>query len=270
MSANPSTRVMLWRLPRTRGTVFEMSMASVPSFKIFHNPYTIAYLWGEDRSVVLAKESAIPGYKYAEEVEELESDYPGKTAVFGKDIPHFLNGNMDYLPVGYLHTFLIRDPKKSCLSYYKVFKAGISEKLEDDVREKYLSYMINMKPLWDLYCHVTGALQQKPIIIESDDLVTSPREVLQKYCSETGLPFHESMLNWKPGNTGHWPQKVLDLQSRSGVYNAALTSTCFLPPTKEPGATSYTDEPELPEEIWKIIESNQAIYHDMYQRKITI
>ena len=34
------------------------------------------------------------------------------------------------------------------------------------------------------------------IIIDADDLMANPREVLEEYCAFVGLEFNESMLDW--------------------------------------------------------------------------
>ena len=43
--------------------------------------------------------------------------------VFVKDFPCYLRGrlsNLDFIPENYIHSFLIRDPRKSIPSYYKM------------------------------------------------------------------------------------------------------------------------------------------------------
>ena len=47
----------------------------------------------------------------------------GYKTVFVKDMAYYLVGRLDtiqYIPEGYVHTFLLRDPKKSVYSLYKM------------------------------------------------------------------------------------------------------------------------------------------------------
>ncbi|XP_077992504.1 uncharacterized protein LOC144446580 [Glandiceps talaboti] len=265
-SPNPPTRVMLWCQARSRSTVFELAMASVPLFQVIHEPYIIADNYGEERRYQLSPEK-VSGYSYAEVKCTLEANFPGKKAVFVKDLPVTLQGNMDNLPTGYLHTFLIRDPKSTILSYYKMALKCLPKSNTDFKSTGYLEYM-SMKPTFDLYRYVMETLHQKPIIIDSDDLLHSPREVIQKYCNATGLPFHESMLNWTPGNTGHWFPKFLENPSHLGYFTHAIASSCFQQPQTTHSASSAEEEIEFPTEISEVLESNQPIYDELYKHKL--
>ncbi|XP_077981432.1 uncharacterized protein LOC144436501 [Glandiceps talaboti] len=244
-----------------------MAMTSVPSFKVFHEPYVIANMFGKDRRIFL-DQPPVPGCSYSDMVRSLQADYPGKTFVFGKDFPQNLHGNMANLPAGYIHTFLIRDPQKAGISHFQESMANLKSLRDKEVSIKNIAYYMNMLPMLELYHYVCDVLQQKPIVIESDDLVNSPREVVQKYCSQTGLPFHESMLSWKPGNTGDWFHKFLE-QPFINYYSTAIESSSFLPPASVPKKT-VREEFEVPEEILNVIESNRQIYAELIRNKIQV
>ncbi|XP_077988171.1 uncharacterized protein LOC144442667 [Glandiceps talaboti] len=241
-----------------------MSIASVSSFQIFHEPFVVADIYGEERRFPCSLDT-VNGYTLADVKCSLEADFPGKIAVFAKDMPTTLRGNMDKLPNKYLHTFLIRDPKSAAISQYlKGLKT--LPKINPDVKSLgQLEYM-SMKPMWDLYIYVTETLQQKPIVIDSDDLLRSPRKVIQKYCNATGLPFHESMLNWTPGNTSYWFPKFLE-KPYVDYFARAIGSSCFEEPQDALRSSSFK-EVELPKEVLEIIESNQPMYDELSKNKI--
>ncbi|XP_077997892.1 uncharacterized protein LOC144451008 [Glandiceps talaboti] len=265
---DPLPRVILWAQPRARSTVFELSMASVPTFQVHHEIYAVAFLFGADRhetpDATLFPE--LPGYRYSEVINRLQADYPGKTAVFAKDFACFLRDTND-LPAGYFHTFLIQNPKKSALSLYRVAMKLYGEQMPYGEIIKGVLNALDMKPTWEVFKHVTQELNQNVVIIASDDLARSPREVIQKYCSETGLPFHESMLNWKPGNTSGWALPLRE-PPLIKVYSAALSSSCFLPPSES--STVTPDEEDIPTELLDMIKANQPMYDELYKHRLIV
>ncbi|XP_077987478.1 uncharacterized protein LOC144442081 [Glandiceps talaboti] len=267
-SLDPLPRVIVWAQPRSRSTVFELSMASVPTFQVYHEVYAVASLFGEDRKVSqdLSFLPELPGHSYSEVINRLQADYPGKTAVFAKDFACYLRDIND-LPAGYIHTFLIQNPKKSALSMYRLSRKLYGEQVPYDELLKQVLKLLDTKPTWEVFRHVTQVLKQEVVIIASDDLAKSPREVIQKYCIETGLPFHESMLNWKPGNTAGWvqPQREPPLVN---YYSAALSSSCFFPPSKSSPVTP--DEEDIPTELLDMIKANQTIYDELYKQRLTV
>ena len=52
-----------------------------------------------------------------------------------------------------------------------------------------------------MYNFVTDVLKQDTIVIDADDLIRNPREVMQKYCAFVGLQFDECMLDWSEDHT---------------------------------------------------------------------
>ncbi|XP_077988521.1 uncharacterized protein LOC144443021 [Glandiceps talaboti] len=264
----PSTRVMLWCHPRSRSTAFELSMASVPAFKVFHEPFVVADLFGEERRD-LVPGPVVPGFTFKEARESLEVDFPGKSAVFVKDSPNNLRGNMDNLPSGYIHTFIIRNQRKAVISNFNnnmnVMK-GLAP--YSDIIKGVTDYS-NLTPMFELFKYVTETLKQKPIVIESDDLLRSPQEILQRYCSETGLSFTESMLNWKPGNISFWFPKMQQPYFVK-YYKTAVASSCFLSPQSSSSTSIIEEDTVLPEEILKLIEFNQPMYTELIKYKIQI
>ncbi|XP_077868302.1 uncharacterized protein LOC144358475 [Saccoglossus kowalevskii] len=117
--------------------------------------------------------------------------------------------------------------------------------------------------VYNLYKYVTEKLKQPAIIVESDDLVSHPRETLQKYCLATGIPFSENFLHWKPGNVDHFPDKLKDPGFLNEFYKTAIESTCFLPPSQCP-----IDLSELPEELIQYIDSVMHLYEEMASKKL--
>ena len=62
----------------------------------------------------------------------------------------------------------------------------------------WLSCFPGIKQLSDLFKTVQE-VDPHPIVVDADDLLTNVRELMEQYCTATGLPFEERMLNWTPG-----------------------------------------------------------------------
>ena len=126
--------------------------------------------------------------------------YHDYQAVFAKNQAFFVEGNYEQYIQGRFanlkHTFLIRSPLKSIPSCCRACnKCGFSSlPSENGIRE-----------LYDLFKTVQQ-VDPTPVVIDADDLLMNPRELMEQYCNATGLPFEESMLSWTPGVVSDWTE----------------------------------------------------------------
>ena len=99
--------------------------------------------------------------------------------VFVKDMGFCVpKDGLQYLPLGYKHTFLIRNPLRTIYSYRK--------SITDD---RYFVQGCFVKEQYDLWMHVKENLDSNPVVIDADDLLTKPKETLSAYCAAVGLPY---------------------------------------------------------------------------------
>ncbi|XP_077992864.1 uncharacterized protein LOC144446892 [Glandiceps talaboti] len=262
-------RIMIWCNPRARSTVFELSMASVPSFKVFHEEYVLAALMGEERAPgPFSTFPILPGYSFREVKERLEADYTGYEAVILKDVvPMALpGGTFKFLPEGYQHTFIIRHPRVAHRSMYKVSTELHEKGLLTESAVDFTYRLCTFQPLYDFYNSLVNEKGQKPIVIESDDLAQNPRDVLQRYCKATGIPFYESMVNWKPNNIGFW-NELHASDFFSFIYKNAIESSCYRPPTKTQTKPGNEDD-DLPAVMKELIEKDTPMYNEIIKHKI--
>ena len=100
--------------------------------------------------------------------------------------------------------FLIRDPSASIPSKYRCVSPPLSEKTGNrvfDTRE--LGYR-EMRVLLDfLYPDAAAAAtsdsqsrESGPILIDADDLLADPEDVVGTFCLRVDLPFRKEMLSW--------------------------------------------------------------------------
>ena len=118
-------RVFLWSAPRCISTAFEHSVRTLEGIRTFHEPFSAAVYLGEERtSPRYADVDPIPGFRFAEVKQRLEAQSPRMRGVFVKDMAYAALDHLAYLPCGFRHTFLIRDPRRSLPSLHRVEASG--------------------------------------------------------------------------------------------------------------------------------------------------
>ncbi|XP_072029342.1 uncharacterized protein [Amphiura filiformis] len=286
-----TNRVFLWTVGRSLSTVFTKCLSFVDGIQIINEPFHMALLCGPERlrddgsriqaifDAMVARASAvsqgngydvnISTYDWAKKM--LEADYPGKQIVFCKDFAFALRENYDWIPQGYRHTFLIRDPRKMFLSFKKLWA-----KLLQDNSFQYQELPPYINPpkhafgeLYELYQYVHDhGLEKDPIIIDADDLQKYPGSILLQYCKAVGIPYSENLLEWEAGTGVVDSWKLADVLEQAnrleegGFYDAAFSSTHFLP-LGDPPSRDEMDDDLLP-----LIDKSMVFYDKMYAARI--
>ncbi|XP_071942502.1 uncharacterized protein [Antedon mediterranea] len=261
-------RVMLWTVPRSISTAFERCMGGLNNVELIHEPYVTAYYFGPEKRYQHAP--FIPTdeeYTYSGVQKKLESKYENRDSIFCKDMAYALDDKYETLPIGYKHTFLIRDPTKAHTSMYKLCTKPwlLNYSLIDLVMPQGYAF----KQLWDLYEHVTDVLKQDTIVIDADDLLRYPEQVIRRYCIATGLQFNDGMLEWKSNVdiTQNWSSS-LKLLNYVGVYESAMKSNSFFQDSARQEKKKDIDVSSLPEDIKKAIEVSQPFYDKLYRVRL--
>jgi len=139
--------------------------------------------------------------------------------------------------------FLIRDPKKVILSYIKKYN------LDDES----LIGFIQIKRIFDF---VLDNISSNPIVIDADDILRDPQQMLSKLCDIVHIPYKESMLSWDRGyreTDGVWA---------SHWYDNVINTDRF---------TAYCEnKTKLPALYNKVYESSMKIYDQLYKYRIKL
>jgi len=107
-----------------------------------------------------------------------------RAPVFLKDFPHYINHM--WTPVflhQFTHAFLIRDPVKTITSIYD--KWPDFDELEIGFPEQ--------RALFDLLHAINGT---PPPVIDSDDLLENPYQLVKGFCDAVEIPFIPEALEW--------------------------------------------------------------------------
>ena len=249
----------MWSTPRSLSTAFEISISTLPDVKVFHeiflvpalkisNPYT--------KTPVNSTTSLNHSFEDAREM--ICRDYPGISAIFTKNTALRIQGRYEaFLDEDFTHSFLIRNPQRVVISSYELSK--------DCFTEGYSKDEIGFVQLHDFYFFLRRHLSTSPVIIDADDLLANPEEMMELYCKNVGLTYKHGMTKWE-SECGWGPdfqeQIVFD---HPAWHETAVQSTGFKEPTPLP-----TLPDGLPTEVTRCIKESFELYNELYALRSTV
>ena len=178
-------KICLWSGPRNVSTALMYSFAQRADTKVVDEP-----LYGHYLLVTGVKH---PGRK--EIMDEVNcdgklvmddllkiNDLDGKDVLFLKQMTKHLVGiNHDFLPK-FKNVFLIRNPKDMLSSLaLNIPKPNLAD--------------TGLDLQWKVYKNLKS-LGNKPIVVDSRELLMNPENILKQICSHLNLEFVDSMLSW--------------------------------------------------------------------------
>ena len=196
-------RINLISGPRNISTALMYSFANRTDTKVVDEPMYAYYL----------QHTGITYHPGTQEIlENLPSDIEEvkRTLIFQSlDVPiyfikgmahHYKDVALDFI-LDLQNVFLIRDPYQLITSFSKVIK-------RPSMRD------IGLQLEWEIcdYILTNGAT---PIVLDSNDILDSPKQTLTKLCQKLEIPFEVSMLSWESGPIAedgvwakHWYKNV--------------------------------------------------------------
>eukprot|EP00057_Strongylocentrotus_purpuratus_P008748 XP_011663222.1 PREDICTED: branched-chain-amino-acid aminotransferase-like protein 1 isoform X2 [Strongylocentrotus purpuratus] len=294
------SKTILWCVPRAISTAFAKCLSHIEESEVWFEPYTFSYVArveyglhtkldlpmeyeGNEEIFHKAKEmtdkrvntKTVPDrLPYGSVKRRLEAS--STKHVFVKDMAFGMtDGYHQFLPKGYRHTFLIRNPQRHMVSYRRaIFKhytacgllegeAADEKKFDVELYDPLLPKGWHTKELYDLWKYVQDEkIDPNPIVIDGDDLLTKPAETLSAYCAAVGLPYNDSLLQWDASLEAFKTMKAAGdtlLFDIVNFYGTAMKSSCFLPPSKE------TPRDQLPADVIRGSDKVMMYFEEMYQ-----
>jgi len=234
----------------------------IENSKIFHEPYSKAYYFGPERLSRRYKEqSPDPKGTFKSISNALLKEHDGIELVFSKEMAYCVDEHFaDILADGmhkFKHSFLIRDPRKAVPSLYK---ASVNKQLTGwdyfDPKES------GFQDMYDLYHYLVKELGETPVVVDADDLLENPEEILQAYCDATGIKFNKKILEWEPGPVPDW-------DVWAGWHENALKSSGFKRQEKDKNKIDRAREEErLPNIVRQTIERCIPLYEELYKNRV--
>ncbi|XP_022098074.1 branched-chain-amino-acid aminotransferase-like protein 2 [Acanthaster planci] len=262
-------RLALWTHPRSLSTAMVMSFANYGSVEVFFEMYGGAFAFGPEKKMATPMPVPMEEHLTFDAVRcQLETAYPERDLVFMKDHALSLDGKYERLPVGFCHTFLIREPAQTVLSNYKMgLRGGLSTDQFLQMTQLVLGKTQGYKELVELVEHVEGTLQQRAVVLDADDLRRNPEGMLRVYCQAVDLPFRDSLLKWDPITEIPWniPKSLLAFNQANGAYENALKSTGWIPPNPNP-----PDLSDFPKPLLDLMEEARPFYKKLYAKRLQL
>ena len=237
-----TSAVCLWSGPRNVSTALMYSFAQNERVAVIDEPLYGHYLRvtgaGHPGSADVIAAMDCDGNAVMRELLRRQAENP-EPRLFMKHMAHHL---VD-LDLGFLHEtcniFLIRDPRDMLPS------------LSIQLPEPRLADT-GLQRQWELFSELLEAGQQ-PAILDSRELLASPRDVLDQLCEHIGLPFTTAMLSWEAGprpEDGVWAPHW---------YHAVHRSTGFAP---------YRPKSEFPDRLRPLLDECQPWYERLFEHAI--
>ena len=239
----------LWAVPRSTSTAFEWMMRQRGHFDCYHEPFGEAWYQGAHPLWPRATpESVRTAGLTLESVRDALWAAAGRGPVFIKDFPHYTTTlwTEEFL-ARFDHSFLIRDPIKTLTSMHAKWpdfhldETGFAEQRE----------------LFDRLSELHGAV---PPVIDSDDLLERPAEVVAAWCDAVGIPFVASALSWEPG-----PRDEVSWWD-GGSFHENLRNSDGLKPQPRV-EVDVRAAPERVREAHRIVEPH---YRHLHRHRITV
>ncbi len=213
------TRICLWSSPRNISTAFMYSWAQRNDTTVIDEPFYGYYLKvtqanhpGKDEIIASMQCDAD---KIINDV--MLAPYQKPIVFFKHMTHHTLNMNTDFMSE-MVNVFFIRDPKKIIASYAQVIEQPT---MKD----------IGLKMQYEFYKNAIDK-NCKTIVLDSDELLKNPADVLKNLCAAIGIPFDNEMLKWKAGariEDGIWAKYWYDNVHQSTGFERQKTSEHILP-----------------------------------------
>lgn len=217
-------KICLWSSPRNISTAMMYSFAQRPDTIVFDEPLYAHYLRisGMDHpgreEILQAQEN--DGQKVIQEI--ILREYDASIAFF-KQMTHHLTGlKEDFLQQVY-NIIFIRDPKQIIASYAQV-------------RPSVTMQDVGIEKQWQLF-NSLQTTQHPPVVLDSNEILKNPENVLDQLCQALEIPFYSSMLHWPPGpkkEDGVWAKFWYENVHRSTGFEKQKTSNRVLPQYLEP------------------------------------
>jgi hypothetical protein len=206
-------RIAMWSGPRNMSTTMMRSFGARPEAVCVDEPFYAAWLAaaGEVHPMqeeILASQSADPAVVAREMLAPLP---PGKTLQYQKQMTHHMLESfpLDWVS-GLRHAFLVRHPGRVIASYTKKMGDVSLDAIGVPQQER-------------LYREITERTGKAPPVVDSDQLLADPPEVLPRLCDALGIDWDPAMLGWTPGakpEDGAWAPHWYDAVWKSSGFGA--------------------------------------------------
>ena len=258
--------VFLWTCPRSCSSAFERSIDTLSTTKLIDEPFLKPYYYGpQKQSLRYTSQTTDPSESvdYEDTARSIlaQAKDDSNEVLFIKDMSYYMKGRLSMLKEFFRnakHSFLIRDPKKAIPSLYRASKNP--EILDWDYFDPSEA---GFKELYEMYEFVKEKLDPNPVVIDADDLLSSPKEMMKAYCDGVGIQYEDHMTFWKAGEV----PKIWENGMGVAWIHRAIHSSGFIKPRD-----SSSNDPEVTytADVTKTIEDSLPFYEKLYSARVIL
>ncbi|ESO95729.1 hypothetical protein LOTGIDRAFT_116555 [Lottia gigantea] len=263
-------RIILWCTPRSASTAFVRAMESVPDIELFVEPYIVANHFGPERRMdgLGLGQSAEREYTFSGVRKKLEAGFTDKKVVFVKDMGYAVDGKYKYIPKGYKHCILIRNPLKSLTSYYKQVSKQKPLVSKGPLFGLALPSGVWYKELCDLADHLEKTTGERPMVIDAEDLISHPESIMRIFCDRYGLTFTPSMLTWNGERRAEWNMAkcLWKMHEKQDWHKNTFESTGFGHTVGR--SSSNANGKKIPNCVSRYAKESQKHYQQLYDERV--
>lgn len=175
-------------------TATERVMRERGDLRCFHEPFMYLYYVGDSIKEMPHFEADEEHPTSYEEIRAMLVKAGEEGPVFFKDMSYYV---LDRIQADktfarrLTNSFLIRDPAKSIVSFYK---KDPDVKLEE----------IGLETQWRHFEWLTGLLGSEPPVMDAEDLQADPEGMMRAWCDAVGLEFLPHSLKWNRPPPAEW------------------------------------------------------------------
>ena len=178
--------VALWSHPRSMSTATERIMHERGDCTVFHEPFLVDYYLhrGLDEMPMLEEDKTKP--RDYEAVRRMLLDAADAQPAFFKDMSYYVVPRIfedTAFAERLCNVFLIRDPRRSIASYYKL-------------DPNFSTVEVGIEAQWQHYQFLRDETDARPLVIEAEAVADNPARVIGRVWEAAGLPFVGSAFGW--------------------------------------------------------------------------
>ncbi len=237
------TNIAMWSGPRNISTAMMYAFGSRTDCIAWDEPFYGAYLRETGLAHPLRDEILLGCENDWKKVAARCVAPAGKPVSYQKHMTHHMIEKFDRSFIAELsNAFLIRSPEKVLASYARK---------HDEVSLHAIGF-VEEAEIFDV---VADNLGHAPPVMDADDVLANPRDILGQLCAALGIAFDEAMMKWPKG------PKPFDGVWAPHWYNAAWQSEGFATPNEKAAV--------LPAALQKIADRALPYYARLKRHAIT-
>ncbi|NEQ64930.1 MAG: sulfotransferase domain-containing protein [Symploca sp. SIO2D2] len=251
--------IAMWTCPRSRSTAITRAFEQIDDCIIYDEPlhhffcFNTANYYDYINSFPSDYLLRYPDANYSSVIEKITGNLPEiKSFSFQKHMSYHLLPGFDKSWLSKVKNFLlIRNPIETITSYWKAKKhAGFNWESSEP--------FVGWEEHYRLFKEIENLTQEKPLVIDSGDLVKNPQDYLKTLCCQLGVAFSEKMLYWEPNKTGilSWNNTIFEQFSKN-----VINSSSFF---------QQSQEINIPDILVPCINKCMPFYEEMYKYRLIV